>query len=160
MDNNFPAMNNETALASQPAAPVALGALFILCVLLVALCAMLALHQQRTGAELLATRRDRDRLEHSIRHNLRGIRAHVAYLSPEACAVCDALETTLQARCRVDHGMLERRLMALRRAHNATLLDAAGRGDLNAVMSIATPWAKARVQAGFSALHQPATKAP
>lgn len=102
-----------------------IAALCIFCLLLVVLCTMLALAWQRSKADLLATRADRDRLEHSVRHNIRGIRMAVAHNFPEAVKVCDALEGALQARCAADLRTLESALFVQRRKHNATLLDAA-----------------------------------
>ena len=77
-------------------------------------------------AELRATQLDRNRLEVSLHHNLRAIRACVGYAFPQAVAVCNALETTLAARCRVDATNLERVLIAQQRTHNARLLDTVG----------------------------------
>jgi hypothetical protein len=101
-----------------------IAALFLCCVVLVIVATMFALAFTRERAVAHANRADAERLQYAFRNNLRSVRAHVGHLSQEAIAVCDALETTLRERCRVDHDVLERRIMALRQERNTTLKDA------------------------------------
>lgn len=101
-------------LAYLTAAAMAAGVLVLVFALLMRNCQL--------SAELAATEADRDRLDNCVRHNLRAIRSRVGYCSVEAVKVCDAIETTLQARCRADLEKLEREIVSHRRAHNAAIL--------------------------------------
>lgn len=83
--------------------------LFILFVLLL----FLVVRNAQLEADLIAAQLERESLERSVRENLGAIRARLYYLS-EAEAICTALETTLQARCRVDLARLERAVNRLR----------------------------------------------
>jgi hypothetical protein len=95
------------------------------CVTLLAVVAALLWQLKTERVGLRAVQADHTRLQLCLSHNLRAVRAMVGYGFPEAVAVCTALETAVQARCRVDLTLLERTLMVHRRAHNAALLGAA-----------------------------------
>lgn len=96
--------------------------------LLFAIVAVLLWQLRTERAGWRAVHADHTRLEMCVHHNLRAIRAQIGHAFPEAVAVCNALESSLQARCRVNVAQLERTLITHRRTHNAALLDAAGKG--------------------------------
>lgn len=84
--------------------------------------ALLATSSKRRKEQLHFAIEELKLVETFTRNNLRLVRARVSYGFPEAVAVCDALETTLQARCRLDADTLENRLIRLRQAHNGAVL--------------------------------------
>jgi hypothetical protein len=98
------------------------AALFLLSVLCVVLLALLIWQIRETHAARAAASLEQIRMHNWVHNSVRGIRGRVSYFSPEATAVCNAIEKAFPGRNRPDLDALEKALASMRREHGSEII--------------------------------------